>query len=235
MRDSFIFYRSFYEAIKDLPHKEFDQCVRAICEYGLNGQIVEVNGKMSKVAMTLILPQLEANYKRYANGSKGGRPKKTNGFENKKPNGYEKKKPNKNVNDNENVNVNDNVLKEKQKKEKSDDFCVCEKTIEYLNEKCGTKYDPENEELHKQIKDRIREGHTLEEFKSVIDKKSRDWINTSMERHLNPVTLFKTIKFDVYLGEPDKKASSVKAFPVTPPMMENGQMYDAMEELLIEN
>ena len=65
---------------------------------------------MSKVAMTLILPQLEANYKRYANGNKGGRPKKTNGFENKKPNGYETKKPNKNVNenDNENVNVNDN-------------------------------------------------------------------------------------------------------------------------------
>ena len=110
MRDSFIFYRSFYEAIKDLPQKDFSECIRAICEYGLNGQIVEVSGKMSKVAMTLILPQLEANYKRYANGNKGGRPKKTNGFENKKPNGYETKKPNKNVNenDNENVNVNDN-------------------------------------------------------------------------------------------------------------------------------
>lgn len=108
MRDSFIFYRSFYEAIKDLPQKDFNECIRAICEYGLNGQIVEVNGKMSKVAMTLILPQLEANYKRYANGSKGGRPKKTNGFENKKPNGYETKKPNKNVNDNVNENVNVN-------------------------------------------------------------------------------------------------------------------------------
>ena len=110
MRDSFIFYRSFYEAIKDLPKKDYEECIRAICEYGLNGKIVEVSGKMSKVAMTLILPQLEANYKRYANGSKGGRPKKTNGFENKKPNGYETKKPNKNVNDNvnENVNVNEN-------------------------------------------------------------------------------------------------------------------------------
>lgn len=108
MRDSFIFYRSFYEAIKDLPKKEYEECIRAICEYGLNGKIVEVSGKMSKVAMTLILPQLEANYKRYANGRKGGRPKKTNGFENKKPNGYETKKPNKNVNDNENENVNDN-------------------------------------------------------------------------------------------------------------------------------
>ena len=104
MRDSFI----FYEAIKDLPKKEYEECIRAICEYGLNGKIVEVSGKMSKVAMTLILPQLEANYKRYANGNKGGRPKKTNGFENKKPNGYEMKKPNKNVNDNVNENVNEN-------------------------------------------------------------------------------------------------------------------------------
>lgn len=115
MRDSFIFYRSFYEAIKDLPQKEFCECIQAICEFGLNGEIVDVKGKMSKVAMTLILPQLEANIKRYENGSKGGRPKKTNGFENEKPmvsktktNGYEKKKPNKNVNENENVNVNDN-------------------------------------------------------------------------------------------------------------------------------
>ncbi len=108
MRDSFIFYRSFYEAIKDLPQKECLECFQAICEYGLNGNVIEVKGKMSKIAMTLILPQLEANYKRYANGSKGGRPKKTNGFENKKPNGYETKKPNKNVNNNENVNVNDN-------------------------------------------------------------------------------------------------------------------------------
>lgn len=116
MRDSFIFYRSFYEAIKDLPQKEFAECVKAICEHGLNGEIVEVKGKTSKVAMTLIRPQLEANFKRYESGSKGGRPsKKTNGFENKKPmvskkktNGYEIEKPNNNENVNENVNVNVN-------------------------------------------------------------------------------------------------------------------------------
>ena len=115
MKDSFIFYRSFYEAIKDLPQKEFNECIMAICEYGLNGNVIEVKGKISKMAMTLILPQLEANYKRYVDGSKGGRPKKTNGFENKKPmvsekitNGYDLEKPNENVNENVNVNVNEN-------------------------------------------------------------------------------------------------------------------------------
>lgn len=268
-RNSFVFYRSFYEAVKDLDQETRLAYYEALMRYALNGEEPQDN-VIVKSLLNLVKPQIEANNRKYENGKKGGRPKKeapeaavgeseadiletknkpndnldeTKKNQNKpnetkinqtKPN-ESNPKPNVNVNENENVNVNDNVLKEKQKKEKSDDFCVCEKTIEYLNEKCGTKYDPENEELHKQIKDRIREGHTLEEFKSVIDKKSRDWINTSMERHLNPVTLFKTIKFDVYLGEPDKKASSVKAFPVTPPMMENGQRYDAMEELLIEN
>ena len=277
-RDSFVFYRSFYESVKELDDNTRLAYYEALMEYALNGVAIDDN-VIVKSLLNLVKPQIEANNRKYENGKKGGRPRKETETVNdvkeappaaggndpgeistdlEKPNTNQEKpnhnqeltknsqtetkknqtkpsetnpKPNVNVN----VNVNDNVLKEKQKKEKSDDFCVCEKTIEYLNEKCGTKYDPENEELHKQIKDRIREGHTLEEFKRVIDKKSRDWINTSMERHLNPVTLFKTIKFDVYLGEPDKKASSVKAFPVTPPMMENGQRYDAMEELLIEN
>ena len=247
-RNSFVFYRSFYEAVKDLDQETRLAYYEALMRYALNGEEPQDN-VIVKSLLNLVKPQIEANNRKYENGKKGGRPKKeapeaavgeseSDILETKinqtKPN-ESNPEPNVNVNDNVNVNVNDNVLKEKQKKEKSDDFCACVKTVEYLNEKCGTKYDPENEELHKQIKDRIREGHTLEEFKSVIDKKSRDWINTSMERHLNPVTLFKTIKFDVYLGEPDKKASSVKVFPVTPPMMESGQGYDAMEELLIEN
>lgn len=37
MRDSTVFYRSFYEAIKDLPDAELVKSFKAIMEYALNG------------------------------------------------------------------------------------------------------------------------------------------------------------------------------------------------------
>ena len=36
-RESFIFYRSFYDSIKGLGDAEFAECMRFLCEYGLNG------------------------------------------------------------------------------------------------------------------------------------------------------------------------------------------------------
>ena len=38
MRDSTVFYRSFFEAVKDLPAEQFKACVSAIMEYALDGK-----------------------------------------------------------------------------------------------------------------------------------------------------------------------------------------------------
>ena len=76
-RDSFVFYRSFYEAIKDLDKKEQSNLLCAICELALNGNEIELNG-ISSTIFKLIKPQINANLKRYKNGSKGGRPKTEN-------------------------------------------------------------------------------------------------------------------------------------------------------------
>ena len=35
-REGMVFYRSFYEAIKELPPEDFKKCASAILEYGLN-------------------------------------------------------------------------------------------------------------------------------------------------------------------------------------------------------
>ena len=66
----------------------------------------------------LIRPQVNANNKRREDGKKGGRPKKTIGFENENHR-LLNSKPNVNVNVNENVNVNANEnVNEAEKKEK---------------------------------------------------------------------------------------------------------------------
>ena len=100
-KQSFVFYRSFYEAISKVSSKETKADIfEAICELGLNENVIELDDAVGQIIMDLIKPQLQANNKRYEDGKKGGRPPK-------KTTGYSKKKPN--VNENENVNENDNV------------------------------------------------------------------------------------------------------------------------------
>lgn len=77
MKDSFIFYRSFYKALKKITNKELKADIYdAICELGLNENVTELNDETGQIIMELITPQLEANNKRYECGKKGGRPKK---------------------------------------------------------------------------------------------------------------------------------------------------------------
>lgn len=109
MKDSFVFYRSFYESTKGLPDDSRLRLFDNICELALNGKDIDGLYGFEVNIFTLIRPQIEANNQRYENGKKGGRPsKKTIGYEKEKTNGYETEKPNVNVNDNENVNVNEN-------------------------------------------------------------------------------------------------------------------------------
>jgi hypothetical protein len=75
MKNSFIFYKSFSDAIDSLPEAEQLQVYRAIKEYALNGVEIELGG-IAKGFFTLIKPQIDANNKKYENGAKGGRPNK---------------------------------------------------------------------------------------------------------------------------------------------------------------
>ena len=112
-RDSFIFYRSFYEAISDLSTKGQLEVYQAIASYSLNFQEKELSG-LPKTIFKLIKPQLNANNKRFLNGTqgadhgkKGGRPKKPLDKPLDKPQKNPKKTPS--LTPNNNVNVNDNV------------------------------------------------------------------------------------------------------------------------------
>ena len=77
--------------------------------------------------------------------------------------------------------------------------------INYLNEKAKTSYKTTTKKTNDLIKARLKEGFTLEDFKTVIKKKCRTWLNDSeMCKYLRPETLFGT-KFEGYLNEPTEK------------------------------
>lgn len=100
-RDSFIFYRSFYEAIKEVPAEAQLQIYKAISIYALEQEEIELSG-IAKAIFSLVKPQLDANYKKYENGKQTKSKSKAKNKQNESKTGA-------NVNDNENVNVNVNV------------------------------------------------------------------------------------------------------------------------------
>lgn len=128
-RESFVFYSSFYNAIKALPSKEEKvKLFEAICEYAIENNEVELDGTTAAMFM-LVKPQIDANNRRYENGKKGGRPSKketeTEPNNNQKetetkPKGNQTEtKPEPNVNVNVNVNENDNDINEESSSSKA--------------------------------------------------------------------------------------------------------------------
>lgn len=109
MRESVVFYRSFYEAIRRLPAEQFKASALAILEYGLDGKEPETDG-IERTVFCMAKPQIDANNRRYENGTKGGRPKtKDNQTETKdnlnetKPEPKEKEKVKENVKEKDNT------------------------------------------------------------------------------------------------------------------------------------
>lgn len=71
--------------------------------------------------------------------------------------------------------------------------------VDYLNEKAGTNYRATSKATQQHINARLAEGYTVDDFKTVIDKKCAEWLHTDFEQYLRPSTLFGS-KFENYLN-----------------------------------
>ena len=192
MKNSFIMYYDYGEHFNLLSDSELGGLIRAIYEYEKNEVIPQLDGVL-KMAFSFIKCQLDIDKAKYnaicernsVNGSKGGRPKtETNPKKPKKANGFSEnpKKPKKADNDNDNDNDINTI-------------------VVYLNEKAHTKYRNNSTKTQSLIKARLDEKFTVEDFKTVIDKKCAEWLsNENMCKFLRPETLFGT-KFESYLNQ----------------------------------
>lgn len=161
-RNSCIFYKSFYDSIKELDPKDQVQIYNAIFKYQFDNELVDLKG-VCKSIFTLIIPQLEANNKRYENGTKGGRPKTKI-----KPNENQKEtriKPNENVNVNDNENNNDNINNNVQN---------------------------EFEELWKIYPKKVGKKKSFDYYKKARQKTSYETIKQGIENYVNYINSSKT-------------------------------------------
>lgn len=144
------------------------------------------------------------------NGKGGGRPPK------RKPNGTEQKPTlvfsgtdapldNKTLR-----HIEKDVSKDTSKKGDGDSAAIAE-IVAYLNAAVGRSYKPTTPKTRSLVKARMREGFTVADFKTVIDKKAKAWLGTEFAQYLRPETLFGT-KFEGYLNEITKEAGKDARF-----------------------
>lgn len=104
-----------------------------------------------------------------------------------------------------------------------------DEVIDYLNLKAHTNY-RHVDGNRKLISARLKEGFSVEDCKTVIDKKCEDWIGTEYEQYLRPKTLFGN-KFEGYLNSRVIKKQPVKFEPPDYFRTSEQMAYDPEEEL----
>lgn len=93
--------------------------------------------------------------------------------------------------------------------------------IDYLNAAANKKYRHSTPKTKNLIQARYKENFDVNDFKKVIDIKTKEWLKSDMERYLRPETLFGT-KFESYLNQKEQ-------------VNNNNDYYELNKEVLEEN
>lgn len=197
MRESFVFYGSYFEAITELDETMQVHLFKAICEYALYDKLPDISGT-EKAFFALIKPTLDANNQRYVNGKKGGRPAKSKtkkpmdieNIENQKPTvieNIENQKPNENdnVNENDNDNVNEKEIEPNKPALSQPSINQVETVVGLYHEICKSypKIKSISEARRKAVRARLR-TYGLGEFRTVFSKaEESDFLKGKNERN----------------------------------------------------
>lgn len=106
-----------------------------------------------------------------------------------------------------------------------------ENIISFLNSTTGSKYKASTDKTRRLIAARLAEGFTLEDFKTVISKKAKEWQETDMAQYLRPETLFGT-KFEGYLNQPEVRNN--RRSPISRAEQERQEAISVVNELIAE-
>jgi len=102
--------------------------------------------------------------------------------------------------DNFEVTTTKNVYNpKKEKNDKNLKYIV--EIIDYLNFSLQTNFKASTNSTIKDINGRISDGHTVSDFKEVIDHKKQQWTGIEQQQYLRPSTLFRASNFENYLND----------------------------------
>lgn len=111
--------------------------------------------------------------------------------------------------------------------------------LSYLNQKTGSSY-PASEGTMQLIEEKLSEGYTVEQMRSVIDKKFAEWsCDGKMRSYLRPSTLFGD-RFEEYLNAPlpaeveEERKSSERVASLKKQLREKERDHDGIEKRLAD-
>ena len=231
MANTFTCFEKFAEAMEDLTEDERHQMEIAICEYGFFGVGVELP-RLLKPTFKMIKDDIDNSVSKRGNGAKGGRPKKgeTTDSETEKPVVSENAKPN---------TIQNNTVQDS-----TEDIYTpaISEIVDYLNAEAHTSYRSSTLRTRRNIKARLKEGFTVQDFKDVIDGRIAAWANDpKMSEYIRPETLFGS-KFEGYLNASKPTPKSEKEVKLDETFRkyeeysrQNGYTYNADTGVLIAN
>ena len=82
--------------------------------------------------------------------------------------------------------------------------------VSFLNAEAGKAFRDDTPQTVKLISGRLKNGYTVDDFKTVIRKKCAEWMHTDMEQYLRPATLFTPTHFESYLNAPEKASAQAR-------------------------
>lgn len=198
---SFTLYNEIFRLIDTIqPKEKRNEFIGKILDFYFKDEKPNFNQNSFEEIIWLNISKPIISYKsKVLNGSKGGRPKKT---ESKTENKSEIESESETTSDVfVHVNVHDNVHLENKGYGEKKPF---KEIIDYLNKKANTHFKYNSKTTQNKINARLNEGYNLNDFIAVIDKKFNEWNNTEFEQYLCPETLFGP-KFEKYLNQKSTK------------------------------
>lgn len=100
-----------------------------------------------------------------------------------------------------NTNIQNTYNKEKDREKEMKAQIV--EVISFLNKITGRSYRVTSKGIIEAVRARLNDGYTVDDFKTVIQKKWNEWHGTNMEMYVRPDTLFRPSNFEEYLNQPD--------------------------------
>lgn len=211
------------EETEELNDAEFGRLIKAMMRYSMSGEPIDLNGSerfYAKRVMNIVdrfnNSETETSEKRSEAGRKGaearwqkmandGKTWQTHSANSK--NGY----TNTNTKPIPNQKKDTPISPGKKDPESGETEADAKAVIDYLNQAAKTKYRYSEHSL-KHIRARLNEKYTVEDCKTVIDKKCSEWIgDTKMQQYLRPETLFGS-KFENYLNAPASQPSGKRQY-----------------------
>lgn len=97
------------------------------------------------------------------------------------------------------ANKQNKKVTKRQKIKEQTKFATTRKVIDFLNKEVGSRY-RYAKGSEKLIIGRLNDGYSIDDFKTVISFKAKEWIGTKWQSFLRPSTLFRPSNFDNYLN-----------------------------------